>query len=279
MEGAVQPIQLDVKKVLYSKNPKIARLLPGFLISYLKRIIHQDDLNEILRNFAHLRDFDFNDAALGFMGIKHRAHGTRNIPSGGRYIFVSNHPLGGLDGMVFMKELSKYYTAAKFPVNDLLMNIENYSGIFLPVNKHGALGREAARLMEEAYMSDCQILNFPAGICSRKIRGVITDLPWQKSFIVKAIQHRRDVIPCYFKGRNSSFFYNLSSIRGRLGIKVNIEMLYLVDEMFRQKGKEIDLYFGEPIPWQTFDRSKSPQEWADVVREKTYNLQKTISIG
>jgi putative hemolysin len=279
METPAKPIQIDVEKVLRDKNPKLAGLLPGFIIRYLKRIVHQDDLNDILRNFADLHGSPFNDAALGFMGIRHHVHGIENLPKGGRYIFVSNHPLGGLDGMVFMSELSKHYREIKFPVNDLLLNIPNYAGIFLPVNKHGTLGREAARLMEEAYMSDCQILNFPAGICSRKIKGVITDLKWHKSFIVKAIQHQRDIIPCYFEGRNSSFFYNLSAFRGRLGIKANLEMLYLVDEMFRQKGKEIDLYFGKPIPWQTFDRSKSPQEWADTVRDKTYNLQKTISIG
>ena len=140
-------------------------------------------------------------------------------------------------------------------------------------------GREAARLMEEAYASDYQLLNFPAGICSRKIKGVITDLKWQKSFIVKAIQHQRDIVPCYFAGRNSSFFYNLANIRGFLGVKINLEMLYLADEMYKQKGKDIDVYFGEVIPWQTFDKSKSPQEWADMVREKTYSLQKRYISG
>jgi len=120
------------------------------------------------------------------------------------------------------------------------------------------------------------MLNFPAGICSRKIKGAITDLQWQKSFIVKAIQHQRDIIPCYFSGRNSPFFYNLARFRTRLGIKMNYEMLYLVDEMFRQKGKEIDLVFGDVIPWQTFDKSKSSQEWAEFMRQKAYNLKDEI---
>ena len=140
------------------------------------------------------------------------------------------------------------------------------------MNKVGTFGRDAARLMDEAYASDYQLLNFPAGICSRKIKGVITDLPWQKSFIVKAVQHQRDIVPCYFAGRNSSFFYNLANFRTFIGLKMNLEMLYLVDEMFRQNGKDIDVYFGDPIPWQTFDKSRKPQEWADMVREKTYNL-------
>jgi putative hemolysin len=279
MEQSSQPLQLDVDKILADKNPKIHRVLPRFVIRYLKRIVHQDDINEILRNFSDLRGAAFNDAALGFMGIRYRAHGVENLPKGGRNIFVSNHPLGGLDGMVFMSELSKHFPAIKFPVNDILLYIENYGDIFLPVNKVGSFGREAAQLMEEAYASDYQLLNFPAGICSRKIKGVITDLPWQKSFIVKAVQHQRDIVPCYFAGRNSSFFYNLANFRTAIRFKMNLEMLYLADEMFRQKGKDIDVYFGEPIPWQTFDRSRKPQEWAEIVRGKTYNLPERFRAG
>ena len=279
MEQSSQPLQLDVDKILADKNPKIHRVLPRFVIRYLKRIVHQDDINEILRNFSDLRGAAFNDAALGFMGIRYRAHGVENLPKGGRNIFVSNHPLGGLDGMVFMSELSKHFPAIKFPVNDILLYIENYGDIFLPVNKVGSFGREAAQLMEEAYASDYQLLNFPAGICSRKIKGVITDLPWQKSLIVKAVQHQRDIVPCYFAGRNSSFFYNLANFRTAIRFKMNLEMLYLADEMFRQKGKDIDVYFGEPIPWQTFDRSRKPQEWAEIVRGKTYNLPERFRAG
>jgi len=279
MEQSVKPLQLDVEKILADKNPKIHRVLPGFVIRYLKRIAHQDGINDILRNFANLRGAAFNDAALGYMGITYRAHGVENLPKGGRNIFVSNHPLGGLDGMVFMSELTKHFPAIKFPVNDILLYIENYGDIFLPVNKVGTFGRDAAKLMDEAYASDYQLLNFPAGICSRKIKGVITDLPWQKSFIVKAVQHQRDIVPCYFAGRNSSFFYNLANFRTAIRFKMNIEMLYLADEMFRQKGKDIDVYFGEPIPWQTFDSSRKPQEWAEMVREKTYNLPERFKAG
>jgi 1-acyl-sn-glycerol-3-phosphate acyltransferase len=279
MEQDRQPLQVDVDRILAEKNPKIGRVLPGFVIRYLRHIVHQDEINEILRIYRDLRGAAFNDATLGYMGIKYRAHGIENLPKGGRNIFVSNHPLGGLDGMVFMSELSKHFPEIKFPVNDILLYIENYSDIFLPVNKVGSFGRDAARLMEEAYASDYQLLNFPAGICSRKINGVITDLPWQKSFIVKAVQHKRDVVPCYFAGRNSSFFYNLANLRTAIRLKMNIEMLYLADEMFRQKGKDIDVYFGEPIAWQTFDKSMTPREWVEIVREKTYNLPGRFKAG
>ena len=269
--------KIDVKNVIYSKNPALARAVPGFVINYLKRIVHQDELNEFLGKWGHLRDSELIEAGLKHFEIKFKVLNSENIPESGRYIFVSNHPLGGLDGLVFIYELSKHFNKIKFPVNDILTNIKNLSGIFLPVNKHGSLAKEAARMIEEAYSSDCQILNFPAGLCSRKIRGEIRDLKWQKSFITKSIQHKRDVIPAFFSGRNSNFFYNIANVRKMLGLKANIEMLYLADEMFKQKDKEITLVFGNPIPWETFDKSRSALEWADWVKSKSYELESFIS--
>jgi 1-acyl-sn-glycerol-3-phosphate acyltransferase len=270
--------RIDVEKVLYSKNPGLRKIVPGFIVNYLKKIVHQDDLNSLLERSGHLRDAELIEAGLQFLGIKATVYGTENIPLEGRYIFVSNHPLGGLDGVVFINELSKIYRDIKFPVNDILTNIENLSGIFLPVNKHGPQGKEAARKIEEAYASESQILYFPAGLCSRKKRGIIKDLPWHKSFIAKSIQHRRDVIPAYFSGRNSNFFYNLSNFRKLIGIRANIEMLYLADEMFRQKDKEIRLVFGKRIPWQTFDKSKTAVEWAAWVKSQSYELESVVQV-
>lgn len=268
--------KIDIKAVLYSKNPSLARTIPGFVINYLKKIVHQDQLNEFLAEWGHLKDAELIEAGLRHFEIKYTVSGGENIPDSGRFIFVSNHPLGGLDGLVFIYEISKHFPDIKFPVNDILTNIRNLSGIFLPVNKHGSQGREAAAGIEEAYSSGCQILYFPAGLCSRKRKGIIRDLPWHKSFISKSIQHKRDIVPAFFSGRNSEFFYNLANIRKLLGIKANIEMLYLADEMFRQKDKEIRLVFGKPIPWQTFDKTKTPPEWAEWVKSKTYELESFV---
>lgn len=267
---------IDVDKVLRSKNPSLARIIPRFLINYLKRVIHQDEINVFLSQSGHLHDADLVAGFLNHFGIRYSVHGTENIPSGGRFIFVSNHPLGGLDGVVFIQELSKHFPDIKFPVNDILTYIENLNGVFLPVNKHGSQGRDAARRIEDAYASGSQILYFPAGLCSRKKKGIIRDLEWHKSFIVKAIQHKRDVVPCYFSGRNSDFFYNLANLRKSLGLKANIEMLYLPDEMFRQKDIELHLVFGKPIPWTFFDKSKTPVEWAEWVKNLTYQLKSEI---
>ncbi len=269
-------LKIDVEDVLLSKNPSLAKAVPSFFINYLKRIVHQDEINNFLEIYGHLRDTEFVAAGLEFFEIKYQVYGSENIPSRGRYFFVSNHPLGGLDGLVFMNELSKYFKEIKFPVNDILLNITNLSGIFLPVNKHGGQAKEAVRSLEEAYASDNQILYFPAGLCSRKKHGIVKDLPWHKSFISKAIQHKRDVIPAFFSGRNSNFFYNLANIRTFLGIKSNIEMLYLPDEMFSQRGKNILLVFGKIIPWQTFDRSRSLPEWAEWVKARSYELESLI---
>lgn len=264
--------RIDVEKVLTSRNPALRKVIPGFLISYLKRIVHQDEINDFLVRNELVRDADLVASWLSFLKINYTVTGRENIPTEGRHIFVSNHPLGGLDGVVFIDELSKHFSDIKFPVNDILTTIGNLSGIFLPVNKHGSQGKEAARMMDAAYASDSQILYFPAGLCSRKKKGIIEDLQWHKNFISKSVLHKRDIIPAYFSGRNSDFFYNLSNFRKLIGIKANIEMLYLADEMFRQKDREIHLVFGEKIPWQTFDKSKTVTEWAEWVKSRTYDL-------
>lgn len=273
----IETQKIDVEKVLDSKNPALKKTIPRFVLNYLKKIVHQDDLNVFLEKCGHLKNAELIEAFLSHFEIKFNVTGGENIPKTGRYIFVSNHPLGGLDGLVFIYEVSKYFPDIKFPVNDILTNIKNLSGIFLPINKHGAQGKEAARKIEEAYSSDSQILYFPAGLCSRKKSGIIKDLQWHKSFISKAIQHKRDIVPAYFSGRNSNFFYNLSNLRNFLGIKANIEMLYLADEMFKQKDKEIRLVFGQPIPWGTFNKSKSAPEWAEWVKSRSYELESIIN--
>ncbi len=269
-------IRIDLRKVLEDKNPRLSKLVPDFIINWLKRVVHQEELNEFLSENGHLRDVELVRAGISFLGVKYKVHNQELIPERGRYIFVSNHPLGGLDGIVFMDELSRHFDEIRFPANDLLLNIKGMSGIFLPVNKHGAQSRETAVKIEEAYASDVQILYFPAGLCSRKKKGRIIDLEWQKNFVNKAVKHQRDIVPAYFSGRNSNFFYNLANLRKFLGIKANLEMVYLPDEMFRQRDRELHLVFGKPIPWQTFDRSRKPGEWAKWIKDKTYELESYI---
>lgn len=262
----------DVEAIIKKKSPRLLKFLPGFIVRYLKRVIHQDDLNGMLRRIGHLHGVDFVDASLADMGISYTVYGIENLNPDGRYIFSSNHPLGGLDGLIFMSEMRKHYPDIRFVVNDLLLNVEQLRELFIPVNKLGGQNTSYAKAIEETYASNSQVLYFPAGLCSRKVKGEILDLEWKKNFIAKAVKHQRDVVPVFFSGRNSNFFYNLANFRKVLGLKANIEMLYLVDEMFKQKGKKLSLIIGKPIPYQTFTKEKSFQQWAHWVRDTVYEL-------
>jgi putative hemolysin len=269
---------IDIDEVFKKKNPRIYKMLPGFVIKYIKRVVHQDELNEAL---WHLKDFyglEFVRETLDYMGIKYTVIHEDKIPRSGRYIFVGNHPLGGLDGMVLMDAVGKYLPNVKSISNDLLLNLENMRTLFLPVNKHGRQSSEYFKLLEQEFESESQILNFPAGLCSRKIKGKIIDLDWKKSFVKKAIQHKRDIVPVHFIGKNSNFFYNLANLRKFFGIKANLEMFYLVDELYKQKGKPITMIVGDIIPYSSLDSSRNHQEWADHIKKIVYQLRENQKI-
>ena len=266
--------EIDVKELFYDKNPKLARWIPGFIYSYLRKIAHQDLINEMIRDYGHLKGFVFSEAMLEYFNLKIDVKGEENLPENGKYIFAANHPWGGLDGHILMVIIGKKYgrDSYKFLVNDLLMNLKNLHGVFIPVNKHGKQGAQLAEQMDAAFKSEAQILTFPSGLVSRKIKGQVMDLEWKKSFVNKAKQYQRDIIPIHMGGKNTKFFYRLYRFRKALGIKANIEMLYLIDETFKHHDKQITVTIGEPIPWQTFDKSKRPLAWAKWVKDKVYKL-------
>lgn len=274
MEQNKTPKQIDIKDILHEKSPKLAKWIPGFIIKYLKKIGHENLINELIINHGHLQGFDFSEALIKHFNVTIETEGEDSLPKNGKYIFVSNHPLGGFDGHIIMLLIGKIYGKFqyKFLVNDILMNLTNLKDVFIPVNKHGRQGVELAKQIDAAYDSDVQMLTFPAGLVSRRIKGQIVDLPWQKSFVTKAKQYQRDIIPIHMSGRNTEFFYRLGLIRKMLGIKINIEMLYLIDETTKHKGEKFIVKFGEPIPWQTFDKSKRPAEWAKWVKEIVYKM-------
>jgi len=266
--------KVNVREVFKEKSPKVAKFVPGFVFKYIEHIVHQKEMNEIIPLIDDKYGLDYAKAIIDYFKLNIQVKGAENIPSDGRNIFAANHPLGGLDGIVFTHVVGQKNPNVKFLVNDILMVLENVHSIFIPVNKHGRQSLDYVRKIEETYESDAQILNFPAGLCSRKIKGEIIDLEWKKSFIAKAIQHKRDIVPVHITGRNSNFFYNLSNIRGKLGVKANLEMFYLVDEVFKQKNKDITLTIGTPIPYTTFDKSMSTKAWAKKVKDYIYTLPK-----
>ena len=264
---------IDIEDVIGKKNPKLLKILPGFVIAYLKRLIHQEELNRIIYDYRTGSGLAFVRNILEDMKVTYSAEGLEQIPDKGRYIFASNHPLGGFDGLVLMDAIGSVFPDIRFIVNDLLLNIKNFDTVFVPVNKHGRQSADYARRIEETYSGDAQVLYFPAGLCSRKIKGKIMDLKWNNNFIRKAVQYERDIIPVYFEGRNTDFFYNLANIRKKLGIKANIEMTFLVDELFKQKGRHLKLKFGHPIAYTDFCKSKNYNEHVNMVREKVYAMQ------
>lgn len=267
-----EPAIIDVDGIFKKKSPHIYRFLPRFVINYIKRTIHQEELNKALIEFKDKEGLDFISNVLDYYGIKYTVSGEENIPREGRHIFVSNHPLGGLDGMIFLDIIGKYHKNVKFIVNDLLLNLKNLEPVFVPVNKHGRQSTEYVRKIEELYKSDNQVLYFPAGLCSRKQGDRIMDLEWKKNFIKKAVDYKRDIVPVHFEGHNSRFFYGLANLRQKLGIKTNIEMFYLPDEMFRQRHQKIHVTIGKPLPLSHIDKSKSLSEWAQEIKNRVYTL-------
>ncbi len=263
---------IDLKEVIRNKSASLARMLPWFVLNYLKRIVHEDDINRFLKTHGKKIGLPFVEAILEEFQIKLNVIGKENIPATGRYLLASNHPQGGIDGIAFMKAVSEVRNDFIFPVNDILLNIDNLKPFFIPVNKHGS-NAENIRIFNETFASDKLLLYFPAGLVSRKKKGVIKDLEWKKTFVSKARQHKRGIIPVYIEARNSNFFYRLANFRTWLGIKANIEMLYLVNETYKQYGRTMNIVIGEPIPWENFDRNKNDKEWAARIRENVYELK------
>ena len=246
-------------------------------------IIRQKDMNRLLSAAKYsetphgeLQGLDFARGILSSLNVEVKLLGEENIPSDGKFIFASNHPLGGLDGMALISLFGrKYNNKIKFIVNDILMHLDNLSSVFIPINKHGGQGKDNAKILNDEFESDNQILIFPAGLCSRLQGDTVKDLEWKKAVVSKAIEYKRDIIPLYFEGENSSFFYSFAKWRKRLGLKVNLEMALLPGEMLNNNNKTFIVRVGKPISWETFDKSKSQRAWAEFLKEKVYQLKQS----
>ncbi|MDE7437145.1 MAG: 1-acyl-sn-glycerol-3-phosphate acyltransferase [Muribaculaceae bacterium] len=270
-------MKIDLTKIIRQRaGGWKGKMIPGFLLHGLERLIHQDELNHVLEATYPKQGTAFAKGVYDFFDLTLTTEGMENIPDDGRFIFASNHPLGGLDGIGLISILGEKYGDANisFLVNDMLMNVEPLRPVFLPINKYGAQGRDAARAINDAYASDRQIIIFPAGLCSRLgDDGVIRDLRWNKSFIAKAIEFKRDIIPVHFIGENSPRFYKTARRRKKLGLKINIEQALLPGELCKSRGKSFHVIFGKPISWQTLaDSPHTPTLLASELRSTVYAL-------
>lgn len=264
---------IEIGEVIRKKSPTLAKWLPKPLLALLRRIIHEDDINYIMDTYQNDHGLDFVDSLLNELGVEVVLEGEENIPLDDSVIFASNHPLGGLDGVAFMQAIGRHRQDVKFLVNDILLNVTNLQPLFIPVNKTGGQSKGGIQAIENAYAGNDALLVFPAGLVSRKINGRIEDLEWKKSFIAKAKKYQKDIVPVYIDGRNSNFFYNLASWREKLGIKANIEMMFLPDEMFSQKNRRVRVVVGKRISYTSFGKEKSEREWAAEVRRSVYAMK------
>ena len=264
---------IDIERLISEKNPKALKWTPQFLLNYLKRKLHQEEINQVLKENKDLYDYDFCNNIIDRFNIKVVNEGTEHIPSEEGAIFVVNHPLGGMDALSIIHSIGEFRTDVKFIVNDILLNLKNLKGIFVGINKHGANSKKSISQLDELFASDHAIFIFPAGLVSRKNKKKIIDLEWKKTFVSRAKKYNKPVVPVHLDGELTKFFYNLANFRSKIGIKMNIEMLYLADELFKQKNRTIRITYGRPISPSLFDESKKDIEWAQWVKEQVYLLK------
>jgi len=267
---------IDISEILKGKMGAKAKYVPAPVVSWLKKIAHQDEVNKFLWDSRELTGTPWLEECVRYLDMTLEFEGEENLPpkdDGKLYTFVSNHPLGGIDGVALGSIIGrKYDSRFRYLVNDLLMNLPGLAPLCIPINKTGNQSRNFPAMVEAGFQSDYHMLMFPAGLCSRKIDGEIRDLPWKKTFLSKSIEYKRDIVPIHFSGQNSNFFYRLANFSDRHIKKVNIAMLFLVDEMYKNVHKTFKVSFGKPIPWQTFDKSKTPMEWVKFVYDRVYEL-------
>lgn len=269
---------IDLDNIIKSKDPKLYKRLPRFIIRYLKKIIHQEELNKFILENNKYTGIEFSRNILKDFEISTEYKHKENLKSGEKYIFAANHPVGSMDGIALINTIYDIYGGIKAVVNDILMSVKNLHPFFIGVNKHGSNARDSVIELQNIFASEQPVLFFPAGLASRRIKGKIRDLDWRPTFVKQAVKFKRDVIPVHISGRLSRKFYNISSIRKFLGIKANIEMLYLVDEMVKQSGKKLTITFGKQIPYTTFTKDKTPHEWAQEVKCHIYKIPENPEI-
>lgn len=262
---------LDINKIL---GPKLVKKLPRFAISFLKKRIHQDQINWLIMNAEHYKGVGFFDEALEYVGISYRIRGEENLDPEKRYLFVCNHPLGGPEALIIGSVFRKLYgDGFKVPVNHILANLKPLNEFFVPVKVYSSRqSRELGDQIADMFKSDKQVLVFPAGLCARKIKGKVTEMPWKKMFVTQAKRYERDVVPMHISGFNSRRFFFFSKLSMMLKLKVNLGMLFLVDELFNKKGEEFVITIGKPIAHTSFDKSKNDREWAAEIQEQVKKL-------
>jgi putative hemolysin len=263
---------IDIKKAIRSSKSKFVRSLPLIIVRLIEKIIHQDEMNATIHRYRNKTGVPFINDILNEWNVNVVVKGDERVPDSGRFVFVANHPVGGMDALAFLSTIHRFFPDVISPSNQLFNFIPNLHQIILGVNVFGTNTRETVEKFNQLFNSGSQIMIFPAGLVSRKNKGLISDLVWQKSFVSKSVQYKRDIIPVHISGRNSNLFYFVANFRKFLGIKISIEIILLPNEMMKQRNSSITLRIGEVIPWKTFTSEKSQNDWAQYVKEEVYKL-------
>ncbi len=270
---------IDVEKLIASKNPKTLKRTPRFVINYLKHILHQAEINAFIEDHADLKNAEWCQAVVDYFDITINVRHIERIPKEGKIVLAMNHPLGGMDAMILVSALKNHRADLKFIVNDLLMNLEPMKEMFLGVDKINKNRSNVREQIKELFQSDEAVCIFPAGLVSRRQKKEIKDLVWKKTFVTYSKEFDRTIVPIYIDGRLSKFFYGLSNLRGKLGIKTNIEMLYLANELFKQRNRHFEFVVGEPIRATELDPAVDDKDMAQEIKEKVYDLRKELNHG
>ena len=264
---------LNVEEVL---GPKLLKKLPRFAVNFFKRRIHQDEINDCIMKAEHYCGAGFFDEALKYVGITYKMRGIENLDMSKKYVFACNHPLGGPEALIIGSLFRQIYgDGFKVPSNQLLMNMKPLKEFFVPVNVISSKqSRDLGVKIAEMFSSDMQVLVFPAGLCARKIKGKVTEMPWKKMFVTQSRKYEKDIVPLHISGFNSKRFFFFSWLSRILKLKFNLGMIFLVDELFNKKGQEFVITIGKPISYTKLDKSKTDLEWAAEIKNKVEELSK-----
>ena len=270
MDEAVKVI--DIEKAIRNSKSRFVSKLPKFVIRMIEKLIDQDYMNDVIQKNNDKSGIPFINSVLKEWNIKIEVKGASNVPESGRFVFVANHPLGGIDALAFLSTIYSFFPNVISPSNQLFNYIPHLKPVILGVNVFGTNTKDTVEKFNKLFESDNQIMIFPAGLVSRKEHGVVSDLEWQKTFITKSVQFKRDIIPVHISGVNSNLFYRVANLRKSLGIKMSVEIILLPREMHKKRNTNLTLTIGKPISFNSITSEIPHPEWACKIRSIVYSL-------
>jgi putative hemolysin len=269
---------IDIKKTLAHKHPDFEKKTGAKLfLKLLKRLLHEDEINDFIQNNQHLKGFAFLDYVLDHFNFSYQVNNRDfdNIPAEGRVIIVANHPIGSLDGLALLKLVRSVRPDVRIVANELLRYIDPLDSLFLSVDNMntGAQHKSQYKAMLSALESEQAVIIFPAGEVSRIRPSGVRDGVWKAGFLKLADKTQSPVLPIYIDAQNSVLFYALSAIYKPLGT------LMLVQEMFKQSHQKIQFHISKPIPWKSIAKHEHKgKKLANQFRKYLYRLDQPKKI-